>query len=162
VVLFAIAGIGISQGDVGADAPSGRYKIMNNGLPAGTVLDNKTRLIWQQAVPAQSYTWSDAMSYCTSNTPGLPGNGWRLPSLKELVTIVDFGQAIPGPVIDRTAFPNTPSLTFWTSSPKAGSPRTAWYVYFRDRLSSSLLPALQHRPVDSGDVGFARRVRCVR
>lgn len=103
-----------------ADAPLGRYVVTS-----GTVYDNKTKLTWQQSVVSTTYTWSDAKSRCTAL-----GAGWRLPALRELLSIVDYSQS--GPAIDRAAFPGTPSLNFWSSSPYAGSATSAWSVSFQN------------------------------
>ena len=64
--------------------------------------------------------------------PGLCGfTDWRLPSRRELKTIVHIGGA--SPAIDTTYFPNTPAAVFWSSSPYAVSgPANAWVVYFGD------------------------------
>jgi len=132
-----------------ADAPPGRYSITNGGTPTGTVLDTQTQLTWQQAVPAASYTWANAGSYCTSNMVGLPGVGWRLPTMQELQTIVDDSQKV-APVIDPTAFPGTPGAVFWTSSAYAPQAGNAWNVDFS-------LGTTFHAPAST-----TYTVRCVR
>ncbi|MBN2575724.1 MAG: DUF1566 domain-containing protein [Deltaproteobacteria bacterium] len=124
-----------------ADAPAGRYTIAN-----GTVYDTRTKLTWQQAVPSTTYTWANAKTYC-AGLP-LPGTGWRLPTAKELQTIVDESRSAPS--IDTTAFPSTPSTWFWSSSPLAGSSLYAWYVDFFSGFTSVY------------DLSIAYRVRCVR
>ena len=126
-----------------ADAPAGQYTI---DATAGTVTDTKTALVWQRDVPASTYTWDGAKSYCSSLT--LAGGGWRLPSMKELQTVVDRTRT--SPAIDLTAFPNTPSSSFWSSSAVSGSSGNAWLVPFSNGYT------------DSYDVGFNYRVRCVR
>ncbi len=114
-----------------ADAPAGRYEI----LAAGTVYDAKTKLTWQQSVPQTgSYTWGSAgtpgtaQSYCA--TLDLNGSGWRLPTVGELLTLVDYTQAGGSSMIDPTYFPGTPPSAFWSSTLAAGSSSVAWYVYF--------------------------------
>ena len=67
-----------------ATAPSGRYTIT-----AGTVYDTKTKLTWQQPGPSATYTWAAAKTYCAGLGSSLGGTGWRLPTIKELQTIVD-------------------------------------------------------------------------
>jgi Protein of unknown function (DUF1566) len=133
-----------SQVDVTAGAPNlGSY--MDN--KDGTVTDNITGLMWQQAVLTTTYTWSQAVAYCP--TLNLAGHSdWRLPSRIELVSIVDFG-VTSGATIDATYFPSTPASWFWSSSP-AGSSYNAWYVYFDDGST------------DYFGVSNARNVRCVR
>ena len=86
--------------DVAAGAPNPQSYTSNGD---GTVTDNVTRLKWQQASPATTYTWSDALSYCATLTLG--GINWRLPSIMELASIIDTGQA--NAAIDPTAFPAT-------------------------------------------------------
>jgi formylglycine-generating enzyme required for sulfatase activity len=127
-----------------ANAPAGRYTITG-----GTVFDAKTKLTWQQTAPAESYTWADAKTYCQTVGASLGGTGWRLPTIKELVTIVDYSQT-GSPRIDPTAFPGTPAGGFWSSSPVAGSPSAAWYVSF---IIGN---------VDNFGVGDMANVRCVR
>jgi hypothetical protein len=106
-----------------ASAPAGRYTIAN-----GTVYDTKTKLTWQQAVPSSTYTQGGAASYCA--TLGLNGATWRLPTMKELLSIVDLSVPTPGPTIDATAFPGTPADYFWSSTPYAGIPGSAWSALF--------------------------------
>lgn len=101
-----------------ATAPAGRYTISN-----GTVFDTKTGLTWQQAANTSGLTEAQAVTYCT----GLSG-GWRLPSLKELATIVDF--STQSPCIDGNAFPNTPANYFWTSTLDNASMSFGWTVLF--------------------------------
>ena len=128
----------------GAVAPPGRYTIPGDG----TVHDNQTGLVWQQTLGdnPNGETWSAAASYCSAL--GLSGGGWRVPSMKELQTLVD--ETVGSPSIDTTAFPNAPVSVFWTSSPLAGNPSVAWLVSFNDGST-----------VSSG-VSSTFRVRCVR
>jgi Protein of unknown function (DUF1566)/Bacterial Ig-like domain (group 2) len=77
---------------------------------------------------------TNASGYRNSvNAIGLCGyNDWRLPTAKELQTIVDYGVASPGPTIDSTWFPNTVGSAYWTSSPYVGYSSYAWSVIFLD------------------------------
>jgi hypothetical protein len=128
-----------SQVDVTAGAPN-LESYTDNG--DGTVTDNITGLMWQQAVPTTtndagvptptSFTWDDAGKYC-SETLNLAGHSdWRLPTAIELMSIVDPGQLNPS--INGTYFPSTPSSSFWSSTPKAspvaGPPSGAWVFDF--------------------------------
>ena len=113
-----------------ASAPTGRYTIAN-----GTVYDSKTKLTWQQAVSSSLYAQAGAASYCS--TLALNADAWRLPTMKELVTIVDFSGAPLAMAFDATAFPGTPtSAAFWTSTPYAGATGNTWLVSFSDGTTS--------------------------
>jgi hypothetical protein len=96
-------------------APVGQYDIGALGTPQyDTVLDTKTRLRWQRT-PTATVTWADAANYCSYLALGGMSSGWRLPTFKELMTLFDeMGNIVP--YIDQTAFPNTPSGAFWTST----------------------------------------------
>jgi formylglycine-generating enzyme required for sulfatase activity len=90
--------------------------------------DAKTKLTWQRAVPAAKYAWADAKTYCQTLGSSLGGTGWRLPTIKEIQTIVDESRTTPS--VDPTAFPATPATNFWSSSVVAGSPLAAWFITF--------------------------------
>ena len=67
------------------------------------------------------------------NASGLCGfTDWRLPTAKELQTLVNYGVAYPGPTIDTTWFPNTQGSWYCSSSPYVGDSSGAWVVYFDD------------------------------
>ncbi len=112
------------------------------------VKDNVTGLIWENKTAANggaTYTnygdgrAGDASAYATSvNAAGLCGaSDWRLPTRRELMSLVDYSVAYPGPTIDTAWFPNTQQNAFWSSSPSAGYSGYAWYVYFYDGFVGS-------------------------
>lgn len=101
-----------------AAAPAGRYT-----LTTYTAFDTRTGLTWQRSAPLGSMRWADADQYCRKNTAGLPGGGWRLPSMKELVTLVDRAQVEPA--LDTAAFSKRPQGYFWTSSAGPGGDTAA-------------------------------------
>lgn len=81
-------------------------------------------LVWQKCSMGQGVTvcstpaattsdWATALNYC--NTLSLSGRTWRLPNVKELSSLVDYGRT-DFPVINRTAFPNTVGGYYWTST----------------------------------------------
>ena len=134
------------SGDVAAGAPNIQSYTAHGD---GTVTDNVTGLTWQQSTPKSTYAWSDAIAYCSTVTLGNLGD-WRLPSVIELVSIVDYDVASPTPSIDITAFPKTPADIFWSSTLVAGAPSEAWYVNFSYGYAIST------------DVSEINHVRCVR
>ena len=65
------------------------------------------------------------------NTAGLCGHSdWRLPSQRELHTIVH--QGVSGPSIDTTYFPNTVASVFWSASAYVQLLAYVWGVSFND------------------------------
>ena len=99
-----------------------------------TVSDLGTGLVWQRFSDSTTRGWDDAVRYCSALA--LPGSGWRLPSMKELQTLLDLGRQIPA--LDPAAFPAAPTEQYWTSSPLAGSTTDAWSVSFRVGAASPL------------------------
>lgn len=105
------------------------------------IRDRHTELRWQRYVDARFVTQPEAQAGCAALT--LDGRKWRLPSMKELLTIVDEnvhaeyenGVAVPK-AIDSHAFLGTPSQCFWTTPLLAGN--KAWGVSFRTGDASSL------------------------
>jgi hypothetical protein len=131
--------------DVAAGAPNAETYADNGD---GTITDNITGLMWQKAVSTSTFTQPQAVAFCPTLTLGTY-NDWRLPTIIELASIVDVGQANPS--INVTSFPATPSDLFWSSSPVAGSSTTAYSVYFSDGETENLQPITK-----------AFYVRCVR
>lgn len=72
-----------------------------------TVVDLTTQLEWQRRVEDRVPD-ERAVDYC--RTLELDGDGWRLPTYTELITIVDFSRRLPA--INPVAFPDTPSSPF--------------------------------------------------
>jgi len=130
---------------VRAAAPVGRYT-----ASGGTVLDTKTKLVWQQPPAAAPMAWAAAKSYCAGLGATLGGSGWRLPTIKELQTLVDVSVAT-GPTIDPTYFPNTGMGGFWSSTPSTASTTAAWVLSFNPNAGEG----------QAGMSGNAS-VRCVR
>ncbi|CAK0761691.1 DUF1566 domain-containing protein [Gammaproteobacteria bacterium] len=63
------------------------------------------------------------------NAAGLCGyHDWRMPTKKELVSIVNYGNSNPS--ISIGYFPNTPASYFWSASASAYDSGNAWFVSF--------------------------------
>jgi len=130
---------------VEAGAPPGRYTTSN-----GTVTDTKTKLIWQQLPAPSTMTWDSARSYCAGVSATLGGSGWRLPTIKELQTLVDPSRSRPA--IDVTFFPDTALVGSWTSTRYAApaDESYAWIIILIDGIEAQA-------PLSS-----TFQVRCVR
>lgn len=77
---------------------------------------------------------------------------WRLPSLRELQSLVDFSVLAIGaaPTLDDTYFPNTPIDKFWTANNNSTTPANAWFVNFLDGNSNA---------ADKSNIFYVRLVR---
>lgn len=98
-------------------------------------------LEWQADVPDEKFTWEAAKAYAASL-----GDGWRLPTVQELLSLVDYTKIKPACSI----FPDCPSELFWSSSALSGDSTGAWSVYF------------YYGNTYGNDVSVNCRVRCVR
>lgn len=118
------------------DAPgSSQYEVFCPGsLPRWhatgecLVTDTVTGLIWQQTPSTGVFTAAEAPIHCAGLSYGGFDSGWRLPSVVELSSLVDLNADPPIPAIDGNAFPNTPAVQFWTSTPYPAA--YTWYVDF--------------------------------
>lgn len=104
-----------------AVAPSRRFVVSEFA-----VADTVTGLVWQRAASAESLTWAAAETYC-SDASVAGKTDWRLPTLKELQTIVDPREGSGG--FDPNAFPPIDLPFFWSSTPAADSPSHVWVVF---------------------------------
>jgi hypothetical protein len=100
----------------------------------GEVQDVETKLIWAQASSLSPVSQSAAASYCTGL--GLNNHAWRLPSIKELSTLVDDNPNIGkvSPAIDQCVFSDTPANAWYVSSSSVGS--AAWAINYQDGYTS--------------------------
>jgi hypothetical protein len=106
------------------------YTDLGNGI----VRDNVTELEWQQTTAPGTYTWEQALDYVAGMNSGSGTYGftdWRLPTIKELSTLVDSSIPYPaGPTINTTFFPDTVTYGYWSSTTHAGRTGDAWKVNF--------------------------------
>lgn len=113
--------------EIAPSTPTSRFTDNANG----TVTDTVTGLVWKTCVQGQQwdsatgtclnygvpYTWVEALQQAAAE-----GGAWRLPTLKELASIVEH--QCYGPAINAEVFPNAPAgyadtlaLGYWSSTP---------------------------------------------
>jgi len=125
--------------------PTERYTIAS-----GVVTDTVTGLVWQQHAPASTYAQSEGSAYCSALNLGGFDSGWRLPTIKELSTLIDYSVPQGSLMMDATAFAGEPANWFWSSTPVTGVPSSAWGVNFGNGH------------VSNDSVSYGYDVRCVR
>ncbi len=114
--------------------PNDANRFTDNG--DGTVTDHCTGLMWQKNTADVNVTgsdrvpWCDALSYCV-RLEFAGHDDWRLPNVRELQSIVDYGRFDPSidPIFD--ALPEG----YWSSTSFADNQEfslAGWAVYFDD------------------------------
>jgi len=108
---------------------AGQYGSLDNLVinGDGTVTDNATGLMWQQATAPGTYTWEQALTYC-ENLNLASYDDWRLPNTNEIQSIVDYSRYNPS--IDTMYFPDTAASFYWSSTTNVPNTNSACYVYF--------------------------------
>ena len=142
--LSVICGTALAQTCVSSipdSAPDSRYQMNADG----TVVDLQTGLMWMRCSMGQtwdsqqkactgdttSYTWQEALGEVQTLDQGTGFAGytdWRLPNIRELTSITRF--RCNDPAINSSAFPDTPSTYYWTSTPAASRYGQGWVVGF--------------------------------
>lgn len=119
-----------------------RNDFVDNG--DGTVTDRLSGLMWMKCSEGQAwdkqentcsgepqgYAWDDALNFVHIFNQGGGRYGhadWRVPTIKELATLVDYNRPVP---IDEQMFPATPGRWFWSSTIFQRFPNRAWFVAF--------------------------------
>ncbi|MFH2133679.1 MAG: DUF1566 domain-containing protein [Pseudomonadota bacterium] len=92
------------------------------------VLDRATGLNWQRADDGRTRNWQQALSYCAALK--LDGHSdWRLPNIKELQSIVDYGRHAPA-LDERYLKMSDAKGWFWSSTTHGDNIRMADYICF--------------------------------
>ncbi len=125
----------------------------------GTATHAKTGLTWMRCSLGQTWSgatctgnaathnWKSAMD--TAQSTVFAGfSDWRIPNLKELVTIAELG--CHDPSINETVFPATSSTGFWSSTPSSSFSGFVWFVNFNNGGDNA------------GGKDFTYRIRLVR
>ncbi|MFZ3011702.1 MAG: DUF1566 domain-containing protein [Minisyncoccia bacterium] len=124
----------------------------------GTISDGATGLMWKKCSEGKTgvscetgadttKTWTEALAVCEADTTG-GYTDWRLPNIRELLSIVDYGTAEPA----INSLFNSQSDYYWSSTTYLypGFQNFAWNVGFHDGYANG---------DDKTDSDF---VRCVR
>ncbi len=128
-----------------------------------TVTCKDTGLTWQDDEKASGdanfKNWDEAVAYC----PTTLGDGWRLPNINELETIVDRSKVYPS-IVGDGVFKNVSgaetdkSNNYWTSTSKAKDGTAAWYIGFGvGDISKGLKPNAEYY-----NDNYKYNVRCVK
>jgi hypothetical protein len=112
----------------------------------GTVRDNLTGLIWLKNASCDELgplmrgdaIWRDALELANTLEDGICGltdgsvaGTWRLPNIKELQSLIDFGQFNPALPAGHP-FSDVWLAIYWSSTTVAGNELSAWVIFPQD------------------------------
>lgn len=160
-------------------APLWKAKDRFEAAADGTVLDKKTQLRWQRCSygqkndakcknengwvhPESKLDFRAAQAHCSNLALG--GYKWRLPSVHELSSLLDYEKPYNAaaqsasaeqlyyrqkPLLESSVFPNTPPSTYWTATANGST-----YAYLVEFLEGYIKIDPQVEP-------YSGHVRCV-
>jgi len=108
-----------------------------------------SNLMWEHSIHSKDIKvdYQEALNYCKNIKTGT-FQDWRLPKLKELLTLVDYTKAQPASKKEITLL--NKKYMYWSSTPYIDSSNTFWGVNYKDG-STKKTPS-----------NYDRYVRCVR
>jgi hypothetical protein len=152
VVLFLVGCGGDDSSNNGKSDKNIPIPLLFTDNGDGTITDDITGLMWQKNDDDQIYSWGEAVGTTDVGVcEGLDLGGfsdWRVPTLKELLSIVVFERY--DPAIDTEYFPDTLSSAYWTLTEYSGGLNKAYRVEFNYGVSHTV------------DKGYEFYIRCVR
>ncbi|WP_417908912.1 DUF1566 domain-containing protein [Candidatus Electronema sp. PJ] len=105
-------------------------KLDSSGNPTtGTAVcikDNVTGLTWSSNLGPSTFAGLEEILQQNANLCGL--TGWRMPTIKELVSIVSYHRI--NPAIDNNVFTDTENVSYRSSTPNAADGTQIWGVNF--------------------------------
>jgi formylglycine-generating enzyme required for sulfatase activity len=103
---------------ISTEFPGGQFTDRGDG----TVRDNWTGLIWQQAPSAGTVTWEEALAFAAALSLG-GRTDWRVPNVKELQSLTD--PAFVQPAVSGSLFAGL-SGNLWSSTTLVQNTARAW------------------------------------
>jgi hypothetical protein len=107
--------------------PFNRFQVLIQFANAA-VFDQETGLVWEQSPDTNAQDWLNAQARCNTKSVG-NRLGWCLPTLQELVSLVEPTVSF-GPTLPANPFFNVRSSIYWSATTAASNPAIAWFVNF--------------------------------
>ena len=111
-----------------------RFKILA-GFNNAAVLDHETGLVWERSPDSATRPWLLAHRFCVDRTVGNGTRlGWRLPTVQELLTLVDPTRNPPSLPAGHP-FLNVQPDFYWSATTFGENPSLAWGAGFENDLT---------------------------
>ena len=132
----------------GVPFPTPRFKDNKNG----TVTDNLTGLIWLKNSTCFTATWAEALTAANTLADGQcslmdksRAGDWRLPNIKELLSLIDYNHSFPALPADRPF--SQAADNYWSSTTYARDPTQAWFIITGEDGNTNFTSKIERRPV---------------
>ncbi len=115
--------------------PSPRFVVATNGEDA-VVTDSLTGLMWTKTANIDGQkTWTNAIHYCRAlDHAGY--TDWRLPNVRELHSLISYGQSDPA-LPSGHPFTVLEPVLYWSSTTSASNAEFAWLLYLFDGFTDT-------------------------
>ena len=134
VTIFGITGT--ASAGVEADfhfSETKDYFVRTEVSGQGIATDSKNGLIWQDGIKGSTCNHANAISYCAGLNWGGFSSGWRLPTVQELMTLVDhtYSNSNYFPSVFQTAGTIT-EYNMWSNTTVPSDTSNAYFLYSND------------------------------
>src|SRR5687768_6195474 len=143
VVLMAAAACAVFALPVAADPLTSWSTVINGalrfrvltGFNNAAVLDKETGLVWERSPDSGTRDWLVAHRFCIDRAVGnRTRKGWRLPTVQEIVSLVDPTRAAPSLPAGHP-FTNVEPDFYWSATTFGENPALAWGAGFENNLT---------------------------
>jgi len=105
-----------------------RFIVLTN-MAGAAVLDRETGLVWEQSPSLSISNWNVASFHCITLNTGAR-SGWRIPTLQELMSLLDRSVS-PGPALPSGhPFSNVQRSAYWSATARDNNTGVAWIAEF--------------------------------
>lgn len=122
----------------------------------GSISDIKSKCNWDAPPEEPGCTWALAVSSACEDLVYAGYEDWRLPNIRELMSIVDYQKY--SPAINTAAFPDTVGVMYWSSTMRTYLYNVGYDVTFTTPWGVNFSDGV----VTTSEVTSSYRVRCVR
>jgi len=137
IAVFFLLPLSAAAGGVPWGEPNntpGRFIVLSS-YNNQAVFDSETGLVWEKSPSTSTFPWSSTTTTTAAQHCNLlnVGNreGWRLPTVQELASLVDRTVPSPGPTLPAGhPFSNVQSAGYWSATTYATFASNAWGVGF--------------------------------